>query len=126
MALLDRQDRSVLYGALIITGLVVLAVGLFALDGLVARFKDPDRIYAVLPNAPKLAAGARVWIGGKDVGEVTEVALVPFTVLLEALALFVLGNVKIEFHDHRAVVAEGAFEFVDLLVSALPFFFGRK
>jgi ABC-type transporter Mla subunit MlaD len=79
MALIDRQDRSVLFGGLIILGLIVLGVGLFALDAVVAKFRSPDTIYAVLPQAPKLAAGARVWIGGKDVGEVTEVALMPFT-----------------------------------------------
>ncbi|HEX6693330.1 MAG TPA: MlaD family protein [Longimicrobiales bacterium] len=79
MGLDDRQDRSILFGGLIILGLLVLAVGLFALDAVVAKFRNPDRIYAVLPQAPKLAAGARVWISGKDVGEVTEVALMPFT-----------------------------------------------
>ena len=79
MAAFERQDREMLYGGLIILALVVLAVGLFALDGVVAKFQDQDRIYAVLPQAPKLAPGARVWIGGKDVGEVTEVVLMPFT-----------------------------------------------
>jgi ABC-type transporter Mla subunit MlaD len=78
MAAFERQRRDVLLGGLIILGLTVFAFALFFMDAFVAALQDQDEIIAVLPEAPKLAPGAEVWIGGKHVGEVTNVAFMPF------------------------------------------------
>ncbi len=78
MAAFERQGREVLLGSLIIVGLTIFSISLFFMDRMVAALQDQDEIVAVLPEAPKLAVGAEVWIGGKHVGEVTSVAFLPF------------------------------------------------
>ncbi|MEO5509296.1 MAG: MlaD family protein [Longimicrobiales bacterium] len=78
MAAFERQRRDMLLGGLIILGMTVFGIGLFFMDAFVAALQDQDEIVAVLPEAPKLAAGAEVWIGGKHVGEVISVGFMPF------------------------------------------------
>src|SRR5208337_2125729 len=44
-----------------------------------------------------------------------------FFALLEAVELFLLGNVNPELHQDHAAIHQGPLEFIDLPVSALPF-----
>jgi ABC-type transporter Mla subunit MlaD len=78
MAAFERQGRDVLLGGIIIVGLVAFAISLFFMNDVVKALQDQDEITAILPEAPKLAKGAEVWIGGKRVGEVTTVTFMPF------------------------------------------------
>jgi ABC-type transporter Mla subunit MlaD len=78
MAAFERQGREMWIGGAIIFVLVSVALGIFFLEPFLAQFRHDDHIVAVLPEAPKLAAGAEVWIGGKKVGRVTEVVFMPF------------------------------------------------
>jgi phospholipid/cholesterol/gamma-HCH transport system substrate-binding protein len=78
MAAFERQGREMLIGAAIIVALVAGALAIFFLEPFLGHFRHDDEIVAVLPEAPKLAAGADVWIGGKQVGRVTKVAFMPF------------------------------------------------
>jgi ABC-type transporter Mla subunit MlaD len=78
MAAFERQGREVLLGSIIIIGLVLFGVGLFFIESFIDALRDRDEIVAVLPDAPRLTAGAEVWIGGKHVGEVATVAFMPF------------------------------------------------
>jgi len=63
-------------GGVLTLALVALGAGIFLLDDILARFRSVYAVVAVLPEAPRLAAGARVWVGGNDVGEVRTVALI--------------------------------------------------
>ena len=99
MATVERQGREMLLGGLIILALVTVAVGLFALDRIIASFRNPDRFHAVLPEAPKLTVGTRVWIGGKDVGEVVELEFMPFRGDSTA-RLVVAMEFPHEYHEH--------------------------
>jgi ABC-type transporter Mla subunit MlaD len=72
-----RQGKRALLGGAIIGALIALAGGIFLLDDILAALRAPYEVVAVLPQAPRLAAGSRVWVGGKDVGEVRSVALLP-------------------------------------------------
>ncbi len=78
MAAFERQGREVLLGSIIILGLIAFSVSLFFMDAMIAALQEQDEIVAVLPEAPKLAVGAEVWIGGKQVGEVTRVSFIPY------------------------------------------------
>lgn len=72
-----RQRRRVLQGGLLIAGLVGLAALIFFLDDLVSAFDRTYTIVAVVPDAPGLAPGSPVWVGGREVGEVTTVGFLP-------------------------------------------------
>ena len=78
MAAFERQGREVLLGGAIILALVVFSFAIFFLEPFVMSLRDHDEVVAVLPEAPKLAPGAEVWIGGKSVGTVKRVAFMPF------------------------------------------------
>lgn len=92
-----RQGRRALLGGAIIAALIALGAGIFVLDDILAAFRAPYEVVAVLPKAPRLAAGSRVWVGGKDVGEVRSIALLPARDDGEsrvALALSLPGEVR--------------------------------
>jgi len=72
-----RQGKRALLGGAIILLLLGLATAIFLLDDLIAHFQASYELVAVLPEAPRLVAGSRVWVGGNDVGEVRTVALLP-------------------------------------------------
>jgi hypothetical protein len=72
-----RQRRRVLMGALLIAALLGSAMLIFFLDSLAARLQKRYTIVAVMGDAPGLTDGAKVWLGGKEVGTVTKVALLP-------------------------------------------------
>jgi phospholipid/cholesterol/gamma-HCH transport system substrate-binding protein len=72
-----RQGRRPLYGGLLITAVVGFAVLIFFLDDIFRLFERSYEIVALVPDAPGLAAGAPVWVGGKPVGEVRHVAVMP-------------------------------------------------
>lgn len=72
-----RQGKRALLGSAIILGLMALGAGIFLLDDIIARFRSSYQVVAVLPEAPRLATGSRVWVAGNDVGDVRTVALLP-------------------------------------------------
>lgn len=72
-----RQRRRTLHGALLLAGLVGVAALIFFLDDLVSAFDRTYTIVAVVPDAPGLAPGSPVWVGGKAVGEVTMLGFLP-------------------------------------------------
>jgi ABC-type transporter Mla subunit MlaD len=72
-----RQGRRPLYGGLIIVGIVATALLIFFLDDLRGMFERRYTIVALVPDAPGLAAGSPVWVGGKLVGEVKQVGFMP-------------------------------------------------
>jgi hypothetical protein len=75
-----RQRRRVLYGSLLIAGLVGLAFLIFFLDDLFSAFEKNYSITALVPDAPGIAPGTPVWIGGKEVGGVLRVAILPTSI----------------------------------------------
>jgi ABC-type transporter Mla subunit MlaD len=75
-----RQRRRVLYGSLLIAGLVGLAFLIFFLDDLYSAFEKNYSITALVPDAPGIAPGTPVWIGGKEVGGVLRVAILPTSI----------------------------------------------
>jgi ABC-type transporter Mla subunit MlaD len=78
MAAFEKQAREAVLGGVIIIALVIISFAIFFLEPFVASLRHLDEVVAVLPEAPKLAKGAEVWIGGKQVGQVTKVAFMPF------------------------------------------------
>jgi ABC-type transporter Mla subunit MlaD len=72
-----RHGLRTLQGGAIIGALVALATTIFLLDDIIARLRSPYDLVAVLPEAPRLAAGSRVWVAGNDVGVIRSVALLP-------------------------------------------------
>jgi ABC-type transporter Mla subunit MlaD len=72
-----RQRRRVLYGGLLIAGLVSTAVLIFFLDDIVDAFRKNYEITALVPDAPGIASGTPVWVGGREVGIVRTVAILP-------------------------------------------------
>jgi phospholipid/cholesterol/gamma-HCH transport system substrate-binding protein len=66
-----------LQGGLLIAGLVGLGALIFFLDDLIGAFDRTYTIVAVVPDAPGLAPGSPVWVGGREVGEVTTVGFLP-------------------------------------------------
>lgn len=72
-----RQRRRSLRGGLLIGGIVSCAVLIFFLDDLVSVFDRTYAIVAFVPDAPGLAPGSPVWLGGKEVGAVTTVGFLP-------------------------------------------------
>jgi len=92
-----RQGKRALQGSTIIIALLALATGIFLLDDIIARLRSSYELVAVLPEAPRLAAGSRVWVGGNDVGEVRSVSLLPSrgdSSTRVALALRLPGRVR--------------------------------
>jgi ABC-type transporter Mla subunit MlaD len=78
MPVIDRQGREVAFGAGIILLLVGIGLAIFFLEPFIESLRHQDELIAVLPEAPKLARGADVWVAGKHVGTVTQVAFMPF------------------------------------------------
>lgn len=72
-----RQTKRAWLGAGIIVLLFAVAVTIFVLEAIVQRLRPTYTVVAVLHDAPALVAGSRVWVSGRDVGEVREVSLVP-------------------------------------------------
>jgi phospholipid/cholesterol/gamma-HCH transport system substrate-binding protein len=72
-----RQRRRTLLGMLIILGLVGAAMLVFFLDAIIGAFHRRYEIVALVPDAPGVAAGTPVWVGGKEVGSVVTVAILP-------------------------------------------------
>jgi phospholipid/cholesterol/gamma-HCH transport system substrate-binding protein len=72
-----RQRRRVLYGSLLIAGIVGVAFLIFFLDDIYSAFETNYSITALVPDAPGISPGTPVWIGGKEVGAVLRVAILP-------------------------------------------------
>jgi phospholipid/cholesterol/gamma-HCH transport system substrate-binding protein len=75
-----RQRRRVLYGSLLIAGMIGLAFLIFFLDDLYSAFEKNYSITALVPDAPGISPGTPVWIGGKEVGAVLRVAILPTSI----------------------------------------------
>jgi phospholipid/cholesterol/gamma-HCH transport system substrate-binding protein len=75
-----RQIRRVLYGSLLIAGIIGLAFLIFFLDDLYSAFEKNYSITALVPDAPGISPGTPVWIGGKEVGAVVRVAILPTSI----------------------------------------------
>lgn len=76
----SRQPKRAIYGGLLIAGLVGAALLVFFLDDLVKAFERNYSVVAVVPDAPGIAPGTPVWVGGRAVGEVLTVAILPTSV----------------------------------------------
>lgn len=101
-----RQGRRALLGGAIILGLMALAAGIFLLDDIAARFRSSYQVVAVLPEAPRLVPGSRVWVAGSDVGDVRTVALLPARPDGEAAVALVLrlpGRVRAQVRQDSRV-----------------------
>ena len=72
-----RQRSRVLLGTAIILALLGCGIGIFFLDDLVALLRSSYHVVAVLPEAPRVGPGSPVWVGGKEVGRVRTVGLLP-------------------------------------------------
>lgn len=66
-----------LFGSLIILALLLLAAGIFMLDAIVVRLGGRETFVGVLSGNARIASGTPVWIGGRAVGEVGAVELLP-------------------------------------------------
>jgi ABC-type transporter Mla subunit MlaD len=77
MANPKRQPRDVLYGSLLLAGLVVLAGLIFALADIRQAFVRSYTLVAIFPKAPDLNVDAAVLVAGRYSGRVKEVALLP-------------------------------------------------
>jgi phospholipid/cholesterol/gamma-HCH transport system substrate-binding protein len=75
-----RQRRRPLYGGLIIGALIAGALLVFFLADIIAAFERRYSIVVLVPDAPGIAAGSPVWVGGKRVGEVLAVGFMPIAI----------------------------------------------
>ena len=89
MAAQPRQTRRVLFGSLILAGLLAGAVLVFILDDILASLDRVYVVHVVLPGATGLAAESPVWVSGRQVGRVSSVGLLPSGG--DSLARVVLG-----------------------------------
>lgn len=64
-------------GSLIIGLLVASAVTIFFLDRVTALFRRTYTVVAVFPQAPGMRAGTPVWVAGVQVGQISDIALLP-------------------------------------------------
>jgi len=71
------QGKRILAGGLIIVGLVTLLIATFVINKVLLAFDHRYKIVAVMPDAPFLTNGSKVWIGGKEVGSVSEIGFMP-------------------------------------------------
>jgi phospholipid/cholesterol/gamma-HCH transport system substrate-binding protein len=76
----SRQRRRAAKGVLLIAGLVAIAMLIFFLEDLLRAFEKNYTIMALVPDAPGIAPGTPVWVGGRRAGEVLRVAILPTTV----------------------------------------------
>ncbi|MBI4409448.1 MAG: MCE family protein [Gemmatimonadetes bacterium] len=72
-----RQGRRITIGALLLLGLAALGLLIFFLDDLKYALRDDYHVLALFPEAPRLRAGAEVWLAGHAVGRVVEVNMLP-------------------------------------------------
>jgi hypothetical protein len=72
-----RQRSRVLYGALLILSLAGVALVIFFLDDIIGSFERNYTLVALVPDAPGIARGTPVWVGGRLAGEVERVAILP-------------------------------------------------
>lgn len=77
MARPGRQVRPTVAGALLIIGLAAVSVLIFFLDDIAALLRRDFEVVAVVSDAAGISRGSPVWIGGKEVGVVTGVSLLP-------------------------------------------------
>jgi phospholipid/cholesterol/gamma-HCH transport system substrate-binding protein len=75
-----RQSRRPLYGGLIIAALIAGALLVFFLGDIVDAFERRYSVVVLVPDAPGIAAGSPVWVGGKRVGEVLAVGFMPVAI----------------------------------------------
>ena len=103
------ERRRALGGVLILVALFVLAAVIISLDEIRAARTPMVDMYATLPEAGGLVAGAPVWIAGHQVGEVTAVTLLPPAATDEsriiAIARIPREHLKLLRGDSRATVA---------------------
>jgi phospholipid/cholesterol/gamma-HCH transport system substrate-binding protein len=71
------ERRRMLYGGLLIALLIGSAMLTFFLRDLLNLFERTYTVVALVPDAPDLARGSPVWVGGRRVGEVSLIALLP-------------------------------------------------
>ena len=72
-----RQTRRAWAGAGIIVLLLGLGTFVFLLDDILARLRPTFTVVAVLREAPGVGPGSAVWVGGRPLGTVLEVGLLP-------------------------------------------------
>jgi phospholipid/cholesterol/gamma-HCH transport system substrate-binding protein len=75
-----HQTRRTLKGILIMLGLLGGALFVFFLEDILGAFERRYTIVALVPDAPDISRGTPVWVGGKAVGAVTTVAILPSSV----------------------------------------------
>jgi phospholipid/cholesterol/gamma-HCH transport system substrate-binding protein len=66
-----------LAGGLIIALLIALLAATFVVNRVILFFDHRYTIVAIVPDAPLLTAGSKVWIGGKDAGTVESIGFLP-------------------------------------------------
>lgn len=72
-----RQGRRALIGALLILGLLAIAVTIFLLDDIQEAFTDTYSIVGVFGHEAAVAPGTPVWLAGQPAGKVVRVDRLP-------------------------------------------------
>ena len=72
-----RQRARAWIGGAVILLVVAVAAVVFMLDAIVARLRPTYHVVAVLAEAPRLTRGSRVWVSGRDVGQVRTIRFLP-------------------------------------------------
>ncbi|HSJ24486.1 MAG TPA: MlaD family protein [Longimicrobiales bacterium] len=72
-----RQTRRTVQGILIMVALVAAGLMVFFLEDILALMDSRYEIVALVPDAPGVAAGTPVWVSGREVGKVQQVAILP-------------------------------------------------
>ncbi|CAN5891598.1 hypothetical protein BH23GEM9_BH23GEM9_01970 [soil metagenome] len=75
-----HQGRRTIYGALLILALVGSALFIFFLDDIIGAFRDKYTLVALVADAPGVAPRTPVWVGGREVGMVERVAILPTSI----------------------------------------------
>lgn len=73
----ENQGRRVLAGLVILFAVVSITGFVFFLDDVLNAIQPRYTLVTVFPAAPRLRAGAQVWIGGREVGRVKAIGFRP-------------------------------------------------
>jgi ABC-type transporter Mla subunit MlaD len=68
-----RDRRRLLFGSLLIIGILGLAIVIFFLDAVIDLFTNRMSVVATMPDAPGLVTGSPVWVAGELVGSVRKI-----------------------------------------------------